>query len=206
MATAESDNNNIRLHQMLPRISTLGPYIRMGVWVQGCHRRCPGCIAPGSRSFDGGKIVPISTIVNAFVSEKAHEGITISGGEPFLQAFELCKLIDLIRVQRDCGIILYTGYTIEELQSSEAPHYASELLRRIDLLIDGPYMQELNDDASLRGSSNQRLILLSERYKKHTGLYGIKDGRIIEIKWTQDGFFVVGIPSKQTVKFQWPER
>ena len=203
---AGKGSETLQVHRMLPRVITLGPGLRLALWVQGCFRRCPGCITPDSRPLDGGRQQTVSEIAAAFLREPGHEGITISGGEPFLQAGALCRLIDLIREQRDCGVIVYTGYTLEELQESGAPEDAAELLRRTDLLIDGPYIRELNDDASLRGSSNQRVICLTERYRNDIGLYGVKDRRDIEIRWTQDGLFIAGIPSKTPVRLQLPER
>jgi len=92
------------------------------------------------------------------------EGITISGGEPFLQAGALVRLIDKIRAVADYGVICYTGYVLEDLQQSDNPaHHA--LLQRIDLLIDGPYLQQHHADLLWRGSANQQLIPLTDRYR-----------------------------------------
>lgn len=199
-------NNSILVHQMLPRIKTLGPFSRFALWTQGCMKRCPGCVSPDSRPLDGGREVPVEDIAQRIHKEQEHEGITISGGEPFLQAAALCRLIDLIRQEKDYGVILYTGYVYEELKGADAPADAEELLKRIDLMIDGPYIRELNDNGSLRGSSNQRLIWLTDRYKEYANLYGAPESRNIEIRWTGEEFFIAGIPSKQTVRLQWPGR
>ena len=199
-------NKTVLVHQMLSGITTLGPFSRFALWTQGCQRHCPGCISPTSRSFDGGYEVSIDEIACKALCEPAHEGITISGGEPFLQATALCDLIDLIRQKKNFGVIVYTGFTFEELRGSCAPENSGELLRRIDLLIDGPYISELNDNASLRGSSNQRLIWLTDRYKSYSDQYGVPEGRKTEIRWTGEEFFIAGIPSRQTVSLQWPGR
>ncbi len=189
------EQQTIRVHQMLSEITTLGPYKRFVLWTQGCMRRCVGCISPASRSFEGGKDIAIGEIAKAALCYP-HEGITISGGEPFLQAHQLCNLIDLISTQRDMGVILYTGYTLEELQSTDAPMCASELLQRVDLLIDGPYIQELNDDGNLRGSSNQRVLPLTDRYMSFLNMYGVVGKRATQVRITAEGFFIAGIPSK----------
>ena len=180
---------------MLPDITTLGPFKRFVIWTQGCRRRCPGCISPDSRPLDGGREIPIEEIARKILQHD-QEGITISGGEPFLQATALCSLIDRLRGEKDTGVILYTGYTLEELRSPEAPECSAELLERIDLLIDGPYIRELNDDASLRGSSNQRVLPLTDRYQCFLPLYGVPRGRETEVRVLPDGFFIAGIPSK----------
>ncbi len=185
----------LRVYQMLPGVKTLGPFERFALWTQGCNRRCPGCISPKSRPFYGGKERLVEEIAKEILKYD-HEGITISGGEPFLQASALCTLIDLLRSAKDIGVILYTGYTLEELHSSKAPEKSEELLKRIDLLIDGPYISELNDDNSLRGSSNQQIYPLTVRYKDYLSLYGIPNGRKTELRVLPDGFFIVGIPTK----------
>jgi len=91
------------------------------------------------------------------------DGVTISGGEPFLQARNLLRLIELVRSQKNLGFILYSGYTLAELRKMN--NHVNRLLESIDVLIDGEYIEELNDDKGLRGSSNQNVIFLSNRYK-----------------------------------------
>ena len=100
------------------------------------------------------------------------EGITISGGEPFLQAGALAELIRAVKRHRDIGVIVYTGFLYEELGTQEC---ANELLELCDLIIDGPYIKELDDGKALRGSSNQRVIPLTDRYKEYLCLYGNGD-------------------------------
>jgi anaerobic ribonucleoside-triphosphate reductase activating protein len=91
------------------------------------------------------------------------EGLTISGGEPFLQAEALMDMITHVRKERDLGVIVYTGYTLDELTAMQSAHVAN-LLNCVDLLIDGAYISELNDGVGLRGSSNQNIVPLTERY------------------------------------------
>ncbi len=190
----------LRIHKMLAGIRTLGPFDRFVIWTQGCRRRCPGCISPSSRSFDGGKVMDIDAVARRVLRHGDCEGLTISGGEPFLQAAGLCALIDALRAQRDLGVIVYTGYTLEELQEPDAPYASGSLLSRLDLLIDGPYIEALNDDKSLRGSSNQRVIPLTDRYLSQLPLYGADGDRRIELRAGSDGIFAAGIPSKEIAK------
>ncbi len=193
--------DHLRIHQILPGITVLGPYERFVIWTQGCARRCPGCMSPDSRPFDGGSEVSVEEVFSRVMCYPECEGLTISGGEPFLQALPLCGLIDRLREKRDLGVILYTGYTIEELSGPGAPEGAGELLKRIDLLIDGPYIRELNDDCSLRGSSNQRVIPMTERYLGQLSMYGAAGVRPTQLSWTPGGFFLVGVPKREALGY-----
>lgn len=92
------------------------------------------------------------------------EGITISGGEPFLQAEELATMIDGIKAKRDYGVIIYTGFLKEELDKKNE-NGVQRLLLHADILIDGHYIKELDDGKPYRGSSNQNIYLMTDRYK-----------------------------------------
>lgn len=172
-------------------ITTLGPGNRFGIWVQGCHRNCEGCVAKISHDPEVGRLVDVGALSWEIINSDA-EGITISGGEPFLQAEALAELIKKVKKMRNIGVIVYTGYLIEELETVPG---AEDLLKLTDLLIDGPYVKELDDGKSLRGSSNQRIIPLSERYKDCLELYGA-DGRATEVFKHSGKINIVGIPNK----------
>lgn len=158
----------LSVHMREPAVHTLGPGVRYALWVQGCPRRCPGCVAPEAQALDGGTELETGALAWEILLSGA-EGLTISGGEPFLQAEALAELIRTVRRKRDLGVIVYTGYVYEELLADPA---ARALLEETDLLIDGPYVKELDDGKSLRGSSNQRVIPLTERYRGELSLYG----------------------------------
>lgn len=167
---------NLRLIQREPAVTTLGPGRRYCFWTAGCNRRCPGCTTPESHDGSGYEISPAALALEIALSKP--DGITISGGEPFLQAEAVAETIRCLReVQRfDAGVIVYTGYRIEEL--SVVPG-ADLLLAQTDLLIDGPYVRDLDDGGSLRGSSNQRVIPLTDRYAvpEVLSLYGAPERR-----------------------------
>lgn len=91
------------------------------------------------------------------------EGVTVSGGEPFLQPEALLELIECSS-DINLGWMAYSGYTFEWLQEMGTPAQRA-LLRRIDLLVDGPYLHERHADLLWRGSENQRLIAISDRYR-----------------------------------------
>lgn len=151
-----------------PAVRVLGPGVRYALWVQGCPRRCPGCVAENAWDPDGGERIPVDALAVEIALSGA-EGLTVSGGEPFLQAEALAELLEKVKKCRPMSVIVYTGYRLEEL--ADVPG-ADRLLRQIDLLIDGPYVRELDDGLSLRGSSNQRVIPLTDRCLDALPLYG----------------------------------
>ena len=151
----------IYYHMKEPAVTVLGPGSRYCLWVQGCPRNCPGCIAGNTHRMEDGKPIEIGALSWEIALSHA-EGLTISGGEPFLQAPALAELIRLVRQIRPMGVIVYTGYLYEELLRMPQ---AADLLAQTDLLIDGPYIQELDDAKGLRGSANQRVIPLTDLYR-----------------------------------------
>jgi anaerobic ribonucleoside-triphosphate reductase activating protein len=190
-----ADEDHIRISWYIKKTDLLGPFLRSVLWVQGCSRNCPGCIAEHTHSPEGGKDVLISKIANRFIAETSTEGMTITGGEPFLQADKLCRLIGEIKESRpDYGVIIYTGFSYEELTSSSEDK-VRELLGMTDILIDGPYVEELDDNKGLRGSSNQRVIPLTERYSDQMSLYTNLTGRRNSMVVKDAAFRMIGIPS-----------
>ena len=135
-------------------------------------------------------MVDVSTLVSAILDAEGIEGLSISGGEPFLQASALSELLCEVRnVRPELGVILYTGMLYEEWLEDED---AGNLLQYIDLLIDGAYMESLDDGKPMRGSSNQRLLFLTNRYQE-SDLPLFRKNEVL----FSDGYFkVIGIPSK----------
>ena len=171
----------------VPSTKALGPYDRYAIWVQGCLRKCHGCISEESWDLNGGYIVDTEELVNDIMQTSGIEGITISGGEPFLQSEALVELIRKVKDKCDYGVILYTGHKYEEIKSDV-------LAELCDIIIDGEYIEELNDDLSLRGSSNQNIFYITNRYSDITvNLYGEK-GRKIELHFYNNQSVMVGIP------------
>ena len=160
-------NPALRILRKLSRVSMLGPYLRAVVWVQGCPFRCPGCITPEGLPFDGGTTASAVELADWICGERLKngiEGVTFSGGEPMAQAEELCAVIDAVRRRSDIGVMCYTGYKLGVLQA-KGTDPQKKLLSRIDLLIDGKYVREKHADLLWRGSSNQRLVFLTCRYR-----------------------------------------
>lgn len=176
----------------------LGPFFRFALWVQGCDRGCPGCIAEHMQSHEGGRDIKISELASLIASASECEGITVSGGEPFYQADRLCSLLREIKsVRPDFGVIIYTGYTFDELKCS-GEQAVAELISLADIIIDGRYDMNLDDNKGLRGSSNQNVIALTDRYSGQMDIYTNPQGRKNSIEIRGDFLRMTGIPSSGT--------
>lgn len=146
-------------------VHVLGPGKRIGIWVAGCEKRCPGCMSPELQTTDGCGNVSVSKVIAQLQQiNEPIDGITISGGEPFLQAEELCELVEYLDANMTQDIIIYSGYRIEELHRKNSPHIES-ILSHIAVLIDGEYRDDLNDGIGLRGSSNQQIHIFRNNPK-----------------------------------------
>lgn len=170
----------------------LGPGTRTAVWVQGCDRRCPGCISPEWIPNRVSRLIRPDELAEMVFDNSNVEGVTLSGGEPMRQAAGLAEFIRLGRLVKNFNVICFTGYLYEDLISNPPGPGVQDLLKQIDVLIDGPYIKNLNDGIGLRGSSNQRIIYLTDRLSK-TCLSHLH--RQIELHVNGESVLLVGIPS-----------
>lgn len=139
-----------------------GEGIRYVIFTQGCPHHCPGCHNPQTHPFGGGKLVSIEDILDDISKRKNWiDGITISGGEPFCQIYQ-CALIAEKAHEMGLSVWCYTGYLFEDLYGQ-----GIELLKHIDVLVDGPFVQaEKSLELDFRGSRNQRVIDIPESLKE----------------------------------------
>lgn len=135
-----------------------GPGERAVIWVAGCRRRCPGCFKPEWFSFDVGEAISVEILATRVLAIDGINGVTYSGGEPFEQSEPLAKLSRLLR-SAGLSVLSYSGYRFEALQ--EIGGSMSTLLAEVDILIDGEYRHDLRGEFKWRGSSNQRVHLLT---------------------------------------------
>ena len=190
-------SSEMRIGWYLKSTSCLGPGTRFALWLQGCERGCKGCIAPELQPLTGGRSEKISNLASLILSSNT-EGITISGGEPFYQADKLYNLLsEILSFKPETGVIIYTGYKIEELINSDEKYIKELLSHYTDILIDGEYIESLDDDKGLRGSSNQKAHFLSEKYREFEEIYKKPAGRKANLIFAKNKFQVAGIPSRQ---------
>ncbi|MBR5912880.1 MAG: anaerobic ribonucleoside-triphosphate reductase activating protein [Selenomonadaceae bacterium] len=148
---------DIRIAGVVPESIVDGEGIRYAIFMQGCLRNCEGCQNPATHPLDGGKIVDTAELINAVKRNPLLSGITLTGGEPLLQ---IPAAIELARATKNLGLNVwcYTGYKFEEIPSD-----AQELLKYVDVLVDGEFILALRDlELDFRGSSNQRIIDLNK--------------------------------------------
>ena len=169
-----------------------GPGVRVTLWVSGCDIHCKGCHNPQTWDFNTGKL--FNTVVKQELFEALKQphiqGVTFSGGHPLAQEnrneiLGLIMEIHLLFPEKD--IWCYTGYTFEEIckqfcnerfeaefDDNTIKYTNWEWLGYIDVLVDGPYIEEQRDiTLPFRGSTNQRLIDVKET---------LKQGQIIQYK------------------------
>lgn len=135
-----------------------GPGVRAVVWVQGCDRHCDNCFNPQSWSFEINQLVSVESLAEQILSKPRNQGVTFSGGEPFWQAIALAQLAKRLKAA-GLTVMSFSGFTLKELQSPQAPPGAADLLQELDILVDGPYVptQAVNEANSLVSSRNQRV-------------------------------------------------
>lgn len=135
-----------------------GPGIRFAIFAQGCKHACPGCHNVESQDFKGGKLISIDELKMKIEANPLLAGITLTGGEPFEQP-EPFLILSRWAKERGLNVWAYSGYTWDELISGIPSAAAGTLLKEVDVLVDGPFVQALASyELKWRGSSNQRII------------------------------------------------
>lgn len=136
-----------------------GEGIRSVLWTQGCNHKCIGCHNPQTHSFEEGFLIDIEEIKSQIDELEGQDGITFSGGDPLYQIDECLELAKYIK-SKGLNIWCYTGFTYENLiKLSTENSKIIDLLKLIDVLVDGPFILEQRSlDCIFRGSTNQRII------------------------------------------------
>ena len=145
-----------------------GEGIRTVIWTQGCPHHCLGCHNPETHDLEGGALVDLKEVYEIIDSLEGQNGITFSGGDPFMQPKECSEIAKYAR-SKGYNIWCYTGYTFEQLLSlSKTKKEVMDFLREIDVLIDGKFeLAKKSYNVIFRGSSNQRIIDVKESLKKN---------------------------------------
>lgn len=144
-----------------------GPGCRVSLFVSGCKRHCKNCFNDAAWRFDAGKeynYTVMRSIIDIMRSPRC-SGLSILGGEPFedenISSVSATILYAKLHFPEK-PVWVYSGYTYEELVARRisAVDFA---LHNADVLVDGPFVEELHDPSlAFRGSSNQRIIDLKK--------------------------------------------
>lgn len=133
-----------------------GKGIRTVIWFQGCKHNCLGCQNPETHDMSGGVLTDTEEVKKQLGELKYQTGITLSGGDPF---FQPKAALDIVKYAKSIGLDVwaYTGFTYDALLQSDKDRL--ELLKEIDVLVDGKFMMDLKSlNCKFRGSTNQRII------------------------------------------------
>ena len=138
-----------------------GPGLRLTIFTQGCLHHCPGCHNPQTHDPEGGSWADTEDILAAAAENPLLDGITLSGGDPFLQPVPCLALAEGAH-KIGLNVWTYTGYTWEALWEENAPEKIA-LLKETDVLVDGPFLlAERSLELRFCGSRNQRLIVVKK--------------------------------------------
>ncbi len=151
-----------------------GPGFRTSIYCAGCPNHCPECHNPQSWDITHGTMTSTEDIMKEIMSDP-FANVTFSGGDPMFQAEGFAELARAIREQSDKDIWCFTGYKYENLLKNSKQ---VELLKLIDVLVDGPFVKALRDeDLFFRGSSNQRIINVKK---------SLASGKVVEINLSKE--------------------
>ena len=151
---------SIRIAGIITESVVDGPGLRLVIFCQGCYHNCPGCHNPDTHDIRGGTEVKQDQLLKLVDETPLIRGVTLSGGEPMLQAEQLLGLARYVKQVKQFNLVTYTGYLYEDLLKIAQDNTAvAELLQLTDWLIDGPYLEKERDlSIAFRGSRNQRII------------------------------------------------
>lgn len=158
--------------------------VRVSLFVSGCRNKCKNCFNPMTWAFNYGKEFDqnAENIVIEQLEKPFIDGLTILGGEPF-EPENQSRVLELIKHIKEKvpnkTIWMYSGFTFEELMgyqvSRASTDIAKEILKNIDVLVDGRYVDEEKDiRLKFRGSRNQRVINVKETLKENKIILAIK--------------------------------
>ena len=154
----------IRIAGVRPCSLVNGPGVRYVIFTQGCPHHCDGCQNPGTWDLEGGYLVHIQDLVDDITVRYAQgliDGVTISGGEPFIQQEACIRLLG--KIPADINVWIYTGYKFEDI-------WLRDLTRMADVIVDGRFEKDKLVEGEMYGSSNQRIIDVKERMKEYPWL------------------------------------
>lgn len=168
------------LHGKIENSEVNGPGNRAVIWFQGCSLNCAGCWNQNTHKFDTSKWVSNQTIKSWLLQLEGINGVTFSGGEPMQHAIDLLDIVTFIKdVRPELSIGMFTGYTQKELETGNWMTFYpaaeqmiagnaeawTKIAEKLDFAVMGRFNAgKVTTDKPLCGSSNQDVVMFSERY------------------------------------------
>jgi anaerobic ribonucleoside-triphosphate reductase activating protein len=149
----------MKIHGITTYSQVNGPGVRTVIHFQGCKFQCPGCFNPETHSLAGGAEMTLEQVLDKIPPDI--EGVTISGGEPFLQQEALLKLVTILQ-ELNYSVVIFSGFYRSEIEGLKL---GKQILSHIDVLIDGRFEENMVSSQGMHGSDNQNIHLFSDRYK-----------------------------------------
>ena len=143
----------MRINGVLTSSLVNGDGIRYVIFLQGCPHHCDGCQNPDTWDPKGGYDISVEDLIADIKKRHLIDGITLSGGEPFMQQEECCKLISLL--PENLNVWVYTGFRYEEV--AHMP-----LAKVVNYIVDGRFEMDNPAVGKMYGSNNQRIINVKE--------------------------------------------
>lgn len=185
-------NNELRLASICSHSYAFADEPAAVIWVQGCLKGCKGCMAPMWQSLNGGEKIDVDFLADYILSLNNISLLVVSGGEPLLQVASLRYFLRKVRVNSSLGLMLYTGYSDQEIARDKEKKRTINLF---DIAVTGPYIEEMNKSQGLRGSNNQNVHIYNSAYAdlKDQILMG---NRKVEVELSHKGYRIIGVPPR----------
>ena len=189
----------LNVYTIIENTKVEGPGNRTCIFVQGCLKKCEGCNSKQTWDLSAGTEYDINELVEKILSNENIEGVTFSGGEPFLQSKQLYLLAKILK-NEDLSIVTFTGYDYDFIKKLNDGNW-NKLLSVTDLLISGDFrIDEKTFDKIWVGSSNQEYHFLTKRYRSLEKEFPLMENKI-EIRLNKDGSLIInGMGDNEKIK------
>lgn len=175
----------INVAAWIPRSAVNGPGERFVLWVQGCRLRCPGCVNIDMWPEHSRHLLTADGLWQMVADAPEIEGVTLTGGEPFLQAAQLLPFARRVKAA-GLSLMAFTGFEPEEIRDPTA----KALVQEMDILVTGRFLKSMEThELAWRGSRNQDVHFLSTRYSRTN----MPEARELEVHLSDGDVAVTGI-------------
>jgi len=176
-------------------VYVLGVGERVGVWFQGCSIRCKGCMSKYTWDFNNLFEMDIDDVIGKIKSFGSKK-LTVSGGEPFDQPYQLKYLLKNLKESGFEDILVYSGYEYDELKNKHG-----DILEYIDVLIAGRFIDGLESEYVWKGSENQEMYILNTKLKEvYEDYKSQKKNKELQIVEKNNDIYILGIPYQKDIK------